>query len=89
MTTPCTQEENIGFIKGKIEEIFNRFVVLDKRLNGSFNQMTTHVSESAKHRATILKHEIYFKWLACILTMMFIPITVFVVKEIISHITIQ
>lgn len=81
MSELCRQEETVGYIKGKIESIFDKFEALDKRLNGSFDVMTQHVKDSEKFRSMVTIHSLYFK-IICVIT---IPVVIYLLKETVKH----
>ena len=53
MTVPCTQEENIGYIKATIKSLFESVAKLDKRINGTFDTIGEHIKESVDYREKI------------------------------------
>ena len=54
MDHQCKYEEDIGYIKAKLDHI-------DERINGSFDVMTRHIEEGVTYRNMLVSHDVKIK----------------------------
>ena len=76
----CIQSENIGALKEAADHLNESIKRLDKRINGTFDNIGTHIKEGEIYRKKVITNETTIKLVLWVFAIFNIAILVLLIK---------